>query len=309
MPSAPSSVLSGLGLGPQLREMARSLELEARALARDAFPGRRPSLRPGEGVEVHDVRPYRTGDDPRRIHGRLSARRGSPHVVRTREERGGVLLLLLDVSPSTEASWTGVPWRKRRLAAALALAGIGGGDRVGLVTFARAVEQTVAPGKGRKHLLHLFHGIAASPPSPEPGTNLGAALSAAPRLVTGDSALLVLTDLDLGNQAGDLPGHDAQLRRLAGASRRHDLVLLALSPPRLDGVGGSLLLRDPEGDAKTLALVDTRRMKRMSSRWSALLGELRRRGIPVVPVPPEGSLTQVLRSVARGRAGRSSGEA
>lgn len=58
--------------------------------------GERPEPRPGNGLEFHALREYRSGDDPRQIHWRSTARAGRALVVERERERRRCVTLLAD---------------------------------------------------------------------------------------------------------------------------------------------------------------------------------------------------------------------
>lgn len=58
--------------------------------------GMHPSTRRGEGSALADIRQFRAGDRLRRIHWRITARTGIPHVVQTSTERDTDILIVCD---------------------------------------------------------------------------------------------------------------------------------------------------------------------------------------------------------------------
>ncbi len=71
--------------------------VETERLARDllAQVGEDPAARQGIGEDYFSLRPFRTGDDPRRVHWRRSARTGRWVVVETEARQGMELMLEL----------------------------------------------------------------------------------------------------------------------------------------------------------------------------------------------------------------------
>ncbi len=101
----------------------------------------------GPGLEFADLREFETGDDPRRINWRASARRGELWVNDRHPERNSDVVLLIDALPEA----------RRGVGASLdlavrAIAGLAGShlhrhDRVGLVTFGEPIRWLL-PGMG-----------------------------------------------------------------------------------------------------------------------------------------------------------------
>ncbi len=58
--------------------------------------GEHRSRHRGDGTELAEVRPYRSGDPARRVHSRLSARRGRPMVLERHPDRSADAVIYLD---------------------------------------------------------------------------------------------------------------------------------------------------------------------------------------------------------------------
>ncbi|MCX8111921.1 MAG: DUF58 domain-containing protein [Bacteroidia bacterium] len=113
----------------------------------------------GEGIEFADTRPYEVGDDWRRIHWSLTARKNQPYLRLGQEERELTCLIAIDrsrsmlIAPDKEALTL-------TAAVALALSAVLNGDRVRWVSFAEKVEWFSPACKGEKliwgYLAHLW---------------------------------------------------------------------------------------------------------------------------------------------------------
>jgi uncharacterized protein (DUF58 family)/transglutaminase-like putative cysteine protease len=127
--------------------------------------GERPEPRPGRGAEFHSLRDFRSGDDPRSVHWRSSARVGRLLVVeRERERRRRVLLVVDTRGRATAEELDGAA----EGAAALARRHVGLGHEVGLAWAGGGV----ATGSGPAHLRRLLDATAvlgpAAPGAPPP---------------------------------------------------------------------------------------------------------------------------------------------
>src|SRR6202012_43382 len=71
----------------------------SRRPSRALHAGAHRSAHRGRGLEFQEVRPYVSGDDPRTIDWRVTARRGRPHTKLFREERERPVWLLVDLQP------------------------------------------------------------------------------------------------------------------------------------------------------------------------------------------------------------------
>jgi uncharacterized protein (DUF58 family) len=74
---------------------------------------RRPRIHPAAQAEFHGLRSYRTGDSPRLIHWRTSARRGELMVREFEDEPSDNLLLVVDPTLPAESDYAGVPLREQ----------------------------------------------------------------------------------------------------------------------------------------------------------------------------------------------------
>ena len=86
----------------------------------------------GDGSEFDDIREYRPGDRPRRIHWRTSARTGRLHVRTTYADNDTEVVLLVDAFGNLPGSPDGSLTRTVRAAASIAAWCTRNGDRVGL---------------------------------------------------------------------------------------------------------------------------------------------------------------------------------
>lgn len=118
----------------------------------------------GMGTEFAELREYSSGDDPRLIDWKASARRLSvpsrmPLQIRVLEpEHEQTLMILLDRGRLMTARVQGLKRFDWGLNAtlALALAGLNRGDRVGVGVFDREVTTWIPPERGHHHLSRLI---------------------------------------------------------------------------------------------------------------------------------------------------------
>jgi uncharacterized protein (DUF58 family) len=223
------------------------IELRARRLVTTLFSGEYRSVFRGQGIEFAEVRAYEQGDDFRAIDWNVSARMGSPFVKTFEEERELTLLLMVDRSGSVNF---GRPRYKAdvalEVAAVLALAAARQNDRVGALLFADTVEQVVPPAKGRRHVLRVIRDLLAFLPAGK-GTNLGAALGYASRLLRHRAIVVVISDFRAS-------GWELPLQRLA---RRHEVVAITVDDPREIELPDSGWVELEDLETGQRALVDT----------------------------------------------------
>ncbi|MGE0553131.1 MAG: DUF58 domain-containing protein [Gemmatimonadales bacterium] len=234
------------GVSPELLKQVKGIAIRVRGVVDTLFAGDSRSVFRGQGMEFAEVRAYAHGDDYRTIDWNVSARLGSPFVKTFTEERELTLLLVVDQSGSTRV---GAPvarsHRAIEVAAVLALAGAREEDRVGGLLFTSAVEHIIPPAKGRRHALRLIRDLLAFQPV-APGTDVGAAIRYASRVLGHRSVVVVLSDF-LGDD------WDSPLRQLAA---RHDVTAITIDDRRELAPAGSGWLEFEDAEQGTRTLVD-----------------------------------------------------
>lgn len=137
------------------------LEVSTRKLVDSVFSGEYQTAFRGQGMVFSDFREYVPGDDIRSMAWTLSARSGKNFVKTYEEEREMNVMLVLDVSGSTDFG-SGRYFKGEIMAhvgAALSFAAQRNHDHVGLLLFSDQVEHVVKPKKGRGHVLRLLRDI------------------------------------------------------------------------------------------------------------------------------------------------------
>jgi uncharacterized protein (DUF58 family) len=229
-------------LARDLVRRVRRIEIATRRAVQGALGGQYHSVFRGRGMEIAELRPYAPGDDVRAIDWNATARLGAPFVKRFVEERELTVLVLVDLSGSTDFGSGGRTKAEAaaEIAALLALSAVANGDRCGLALFTDQVERYVPPRKGKRHALRLVSEVLQLRPRSR-RTDLGAALEFAVRVQRRRAVLFVLSDF----QDRDLARWERALRV---AARRHDVVPVALADARERDLPalGLAWLEDPE---------------------------------------------------------------
>ncbi|MDP8229271.1 MAG: DUF58 domain-containing protein [Candidatus Electryoneaceae bacterium] len=236
---------------PISRELLRKvklLELRTRLQVHDMFGGRYKSVFKGEGMDFDEVREYIPGDDVRNIDWNVTARMNAPYVKIFREERELTVMLLVDLSASSEFGTASSLKREvaAELTALLALCAKTNNDKVGLLLFTDEVEHFVVPKKEQQHILRIIRDVLAFKPHSKK-TSITNALEYALRVLRKRSVVFLLSDfMDDGYQ---------KAVRIMG--RKHDFIAVELYDPRelvIPSVG-LMPFRDPETD--DITWVDT----------------------------------------------------
>lgn len=226
----------------------RRIEIRTKGLVNNVFGGEYHSAFKGRGIEFSEVRPYQFGDDIRTIDWNVTARTGDTFVKIFEEEREQTLLLVVDISGSSDFGSRDKFKREiaAEICAILGFSAIKNNDKVGLLLFSDQVELFVPPKSGRRHVLRLIRDLFAHEPSSS-STAIQVALDHILRVIRRRSIVLLVSDfLD--------EGFEKSLRMV---SRRHDTVAVQLQDPREKSLPslGLVTLFDPE--TKRARLLDT----------------------------------------------------
>lgn len=226
----------------------RRIELKTRKQNSRELSGDYRSNFRGQGIDFHDYRTYQHGDDVRNLDWNVTARLGEPHIRTFSEERQQSVLLLVDISGSSNF---GSQENNRRefackAAAQIAFSALDNKDLVGLGLFSNQVEKWVAPKRGKQHGLRILRDIlihkAASNQSdltPTLETLLSPAIP--------PSLVVIFSDFLFPDCS----------RTLRLASQRHEIICIHLTDPAEIDIPplGKVIFEDLE--KKTTLEVDT----------------------------------------------------
>jgi uncharacterized protein (DUF58 family) len=152
------------------------------------------------------VRPYVSGDDPRTIDWRVTARRGRPHTKLFREERERPVWLLADLSA---AMFFGTRRQLKssvvvRAAALIAWSAVLAGDRVGAL-IAGSPSYRVLPPRARDAgvlpLLSALLDMQPTAPAASPSDSVNDGVNALMPLVHPGSMVIALSDFSMLDSA------------------------------------------------------------------------------------------------------------
>lgn len=235
------------------------------------YSGTIPARQGGSGVEFFDVREYQTGDSPRAINWRLSARH--PQAVYSNQydqERVADVGIILDGRRrTTEFGAVSIFEHSVMATAALVDAFISAGNRVGLLFYGKQIHWTM-PGYGKIQGEKILHSLSKLEPGESQVFN---ELFIPPRLFPSKSQLVLVSPLT----PDDFPA-------LSGL-RSKGYSLLVVSPDPVSFEASSL----PSSEAVSLA----QRIIRL--KYTLFLRRLKGIGIQVV----RWDVSQPFESVAR----------
>lgn len=200
----------------------RKIQITTSHMVTDVFAGHYQSVFKGKGMAFEEVREYYPGDDIRSIDWNVTARMGHPYVKKFFEERELTVMFLMDLSSS--CLFGTVRQLKSELAAELcallSFSAIKNNDRVGLIAFTDQVEKFIPPQKGICHILRMIRDALYIKPKGK-GTDIPLALEYLNKVSTRRTVTFLLSDF-YGTHFE---------RALSVASKRHDLIAIALLDP------------------------------------------------------------------------------
>lgn len=249
-----------MSLPPEILKKVKLLEISTRKLVNNLFSGEYHTAFKGQGMTFADFREYVPGDDIRHISWPLTARTGKPYIKKFDEERELTLMLVVDVSGSTDFGSKNLFKGEvmAHVAALLAFSAAKNKDQVGLLLFSDQVEHYVPPKKGHGHVQRLLRDLYYHEPKSRE-TKIDNALKFLQGILKKRAAIFVMSDF-IDSQ------FDESLRWLA---RKHDVVSVVVRDhleQKLPDVGLIDLWDNETGEVLT---VDTN-SKSFQKQWAQL---------------------------------------
>lgn len=246
-----------------LLDAVRGIRWPARSVVRGGIPGAHTSRLRGISAEFTEYRPYRQGDDPRRVDWKLFARSDRAYIRLSNDRAILPTMVVLDASASMAFPVaTNGKWKlAAQIGVALAAVAKNSGDPVGLV-IARGEQSLMLPPRMRRTVTHeIIRAVAGA----EPRGDAPLAPSVSIAAQSGGRVVVVT----------DLLGDATELLAVAGrlvAAGREVYAIHAIAREELDPPHDAAMVSDPEVAAVRRALTgDTR------DAYVAAFGEWRER--------------------------------
>ena len=222
----------------QILDAVRGLRWRARRPSRVAMPGIHQSRVRGASAEFTEYRPYRAGDELRRVDWKLFARSDRAHVRISEERAVTPTWILLDASASMNfPEGPGSKWAlAQQLAVALVAVAHAGGDPAGVMVAGhpRATIQPRARRGSVAEVIRMLHDIPVAGASPL-SSSLALAARATPRIA-------IVSDF-----LGDLE-ETMRVGREIIASGRDVYALHVVASEEINPPKSVSLVSDPEAD-------------------------------------------------------------
>ncbi len=244
-----------MAVGPYgaLLEAVRGVKWPARRAVAGGAPGVHPARTRGVASEFAEYRPYRQGDDPRRLDWKLLARSDRAFVRLAPDRAVFPTLIVVDASasmafPSAESGkWTAA----RRLAVAFAAIVHGSGDPVGLVVAGAHGATRLPPRTRRGVVAEMARTLDALVP--------GGSSPLAESFSGASPRVLLITDC-----LGDLDATRAAARaQTARGGEVH--VIHVVARGELDPPTSAMLATDPEDASIARPLTDATRQRYLAA--------------------------------------------
>jgi uncharacterized protein (DUF58 family) len=246
-------------LPDHLMSELRYLEVYTARQIRNLRSGTFTSRQRGDGFDFDEHRPYRYGDDVRRIDWNVTARLQEPFVRQTHAERELNLLIALDLSDSMKFG-TG-RYSKRELtiviAGCLVFSALADQINTGFLTFTDRVISYHRPRRRRARAWATLEELWSLDPPPATSAVLPVAQYLNGRL-RRNSIIVFVSDFLTGEDFG-------ASRELKALAARHDIIGVVIEDPaeaELPSGHGRLRVRDLETRAvRTIGLSDSLRRR------------------------------------------------
>lgn len=287
----------------ELLEKVRKIEIKTRGLSQNIFAGEYHTAFKGRGVIFSEVREYQPGDDIRDIDWNVTARHNHPYVKVYEEERELTMMLLIDVSGSSDFGAAGESKKERiaEIAATLAFSSIQNNDKVGVIFFSDKIEKFIPPKKGRKHILLIIREIIDMKPTSR-GTDFDVALKFMTNALKKRVSAFLLSDF--------IDTHD-YFSSMSIANRKHDLAAIQVYDRRdatMPNVG-FMRVRDMETGADRWIDTSSAKVRRAFDkawydRQQKISSITARCGVDMVSVTTDEDYVKALLSLFHNRAAR-----
>lgn len=184
-----------MSLPVEIAKKVKLLEISTRKLVNNIFAGEYHTVFKGQGMTFADFREYVPGDDIRHISWTLTARAGRPYIKKFDEERELSLMLVVDVSGSSDFGSQGNFKGEvmAHIAALMAFSAARNKDQVGLLLFSDQVEHYVPPKKGQGHIRRILRDLYYHKPKSQK-TRMDSSLRFLQGLLKKRSLIFIISD-------------------------------------------------------------------------------------------------------------------
>jgi len=232
----------------ELLKKVRKIEIKTKGLSNHIFSGEYHTAFKGKGMAFSEVRGYQPGDDVRSIDWNVTARYNNPFVKVFEEEREMTVMLLIDMSGSSDF---GTQTQLKRevateIAAVLSFSAINNNDKIGVIFFSDKIEKFIPPKKGKSHILQIIRELITFK-SESKKTNLEEALIYFNNVIKKRAVCFILSDFM----------DDDFDKSLKIARKKHDIIALRIHDEKEEELVDVGLIKLEDTETGNLKWVDT----------------------------------------------------
>ena len=236
----------------ELLKKVRKIEIKTKGLSKNIFSGEYQTAFKGKGMAFSEVREYQPGDDVRTIDWNVTARYNNPYIKVFQEERETTVILLIDLSGSSDF---GTQTQLKReiateISAVLSFSAINNNDKIGVIFFSDKIEKFIPPKKGKSHILRIIRELITFHPSSKK-TNIEVALKYFNSVIKKRAICFIISDFMDDNFE----------KSLKIAKNKHDIIGLNINDEReknLVNVGMIKVIDSETGIIRWIDTSDTR---------------------------------------------------
>ena len=236
----------------ELLKKVRKIEIKTKGLSKNIFSGEYQTAFKGKGMAFSEVREYQPGDDVRTIDWNVTARYNNPYIKVFQEERETTVILLIDLSGSSDF---GTQTQLKReiateISAVLSFSAINNNDKIGVIFFSNKIEKFIPPKKGKSHILRIIRELITFQPSSKK-TNIEVALKYFNSVIKKRAICFIISDFMDNNFE----------KSLKIAKNKHDIIGLNINDEReknLVNVGMIKVIDSETGIIRWIDTSDTR---------------------------------------------------
>jgi len=231
-----------------LLKKVRKIEIKTKGLSNHIFAGEYHTAFKGSGMAFSEVRKYQPGDDIRSIDWNVTARYNAPFIKVFEEEREMTVILLIDVSGSSNFGTQSQLKREvaTEIAALLSFSSINNNDKIGVIFFSDKIEKFIPPKKGKSHILRIIRELITFK-SESKKTNIEVALKYFNNIIKKRSVCFILSDF-----------MDKKFdKSLKIARKKHDIIALRIHDEREEQLVDVGLIQMENAETGNMQWIDT----------------------------------------------------
>ena len=232
----------------ELLKKVRKIEIKTKGLSKNIFSGEYQTAFKGKGMAFSEVREYLPGDDVRTIDWNVTARYNNPYIKVFQEERETTVILLIDLSGSSDFGTQSQLKREiaTEISAVLSFSAINNNDKIGVIFFSDKIEKFIPPKKGKSHILRIIRELITFQPSSKK-TNIEVALKYFNSVIKKRAICFIISDFMDNNFE----------KSLKIAKNKHDIIGLNINDKREKNLVNVGMIKVIDSETGIIKWIDT----------------------------------------------------